>query len=871
MATFLLCGGAIAGTFKNINVDGSFGDWAGVPLLDTDSADNPTGVDYSGVYVANDDNYLYIRFTLHASADPFTWQQNIFIDGDNNPATGYGANGLGSEMLIQSGAGYQEKNGGFNEGGIIGLGWSAAPAGAGTQFELRISRGAKYSSDSMPVFASDTIALVLESDASPNEWAPTTPVLYKFETAPVALTTNLPLVQLTASSWQANGAGTDLGTNWLDQTYDDTQAGWSAGLGLFGYTPSPGAYPAINTALGSGPSTYYFRTHFNWSFLPDNVAFVVTNYLSDGAVYYLNGFELNRIRMPSGSIGYSTNATGTNSPVGQHSVFGIPGGPLILGENILEVETHQAPVSSTDMVFGLSLTAAAQYPIVNLDASQPADRTVNGGDSTTFTASVLGSGPLRYQWLLNANPIPNATNASHTIPQVLYSDAGNYSLRVSNPLSTNTTRAAVLTVTNTPVSFADPAQPADAVVVEGRAVTLTCDVAGSPPFSYQWYFGTGAIAGATDPAYTIPFAMLTNAGAYHVSVSNQANSVTSRTATLTVLADTLPPVITRIAASATQIVVNFSEPLDPVTATNPAKYAIAGGPGVTGAAIDPGDGSIVRLTTGSSMSFGVVYTLTVNRVEDIFGNAVATSGAFARGIVIDGDFIDWAGIAPIYSGPIGNPNAADFKDIYVFNDANSYYFRVTLWQDVPAASGRFPDYANLYYDTDNSVDTGHLPGAIGSELLTQSGGGYQEKNGGFNEGDILNLDWFCLPSVPGTNFEFRISRAARYASDNGLVFTTNTLNIHFAGQTDGWSEVNQAPASGVVSYTNVNTVVPSLPLGKIGVDKLAGGQVVLVWDSPGALQARGSLSSGSWTNVPAATSPHVIPASGTQSYYRLAN
>jgi hypothetical protein len=117
---------------------------------------------------------------------------------------------------------------------------------------------------------------------------------------------------------------------------------------------------------------------------------------------------------------------------------------LILGENILEVETHQAPSSSADMVFGLSLTAAAQYPIVNLDASQPADRTVNGGDPTTFTASVIGSGPLQYQWLLDSSPIPDATNATYTISQVLYSDAGDYSLRVSNPLSTNTTRAAVL-------------------------------------------------------------------------------------------------------------------------------------------------------------------------------------------------------------------------------------------------------------------------------------------------------------------------------------------------------------------------------------------------------------------------------------------
>lgn len=658
---------------------------------------------------------------------------------------------------------------------------------------MRIARAAKYATDSTPVFSSDTIALILESDASPNEWAPSSPIVYTFESAPVALTTNLPLVNLPDTSWQANAAGTDLGTNWLEQSYDDTQAGWNAGLGLFGYTPSPGAYPTINTPLAGGPTTYYFRTHFNWNFLPDNVAFVVTNYLSDGAVYYLNGVELNRVRLPSGQVGYATAATGTNSPVGQPSVFGIASGPLILGDNILAVETHQAPGSSADMVFGLSLTAAAQYPIVNLDPSQPADRTVNGGEATTFTANVLGSGPLQYQWLLNANPIPEATNASYTLPQVLYSDAGDYVLRVSNPLSTNTTRAAVLTVTNTPVSFADAALPADAVVVQGRPVTLTSVVAGSPPFSYQWYFGVNAIAGATDPAYTIPFTMPTNAGPYHVSVSNQANSVNSRTATLTVLADTLPPVMTQISASAMQIVMAFSEPVDPVTAADPAKYSVSGGVNVTGAAVNPGDGSQVTLTTGSGMGFGVVYTLGVNGVKDLFGNAVISSGAFARGIVIDGDFSDWEGIAPLYSGPMANPNAADFRDIYVFNDADNYYFRVTLWQDVPPGSGRFPDYANLYYDTDNNVDSGHLPGTIGSELLTQSGGGYQEKNGGFNEGGINNLDWFCLPSAPGTNFEFRISQAARYANDNGFVFTTNTLNFHFAGQTDGWAEVNHAP------------------------------------------------------------------------------
>src|SRR5207245_1778416 len=148
-------------------------------------------------------------------------------------------------------------------------------------------------------------------------------------------------------------------------------AGWSGGLGLFGYTPSPGSYPAIQTALNSGPTTYYFRTHVQWTNLIDNVAFVVTNYLSDGAVIYLNGAEVRRVRMPAGSIGYNTNATGSATPVGKAEVFGISGGPLFIGDNILEVETHQAPATATDMVFGLSLTAAAQYPVLNVNTNLP--------------------------------------------------------------------------------------------------------------------------------------------------------------------------------------------------------------------------------------------------------------------------------------------------------------------------------------------------------------------------------------------------------------------------------------------------------------------------------------------------------------------
>src|SRR5262249_27155962 len=160
-------------------------------------------------------------------------------------------------------------------GEINGLDWASGPAAPGTDFEVRISRKASFASDSSAVFSSDTLAFLLEAEDTgfnPVEFAPPDPggLVYTFEPAPAVLTTNLALISL-SDIWRENSSGTDLGSGWLDQTYDDTQPGWSSGQGLFGYTASPAAYPPIKTSLAAGPNTYYFRIHFAWSYETSNL------------------------------------------------------------------------------------------------------------------------------------------------------------------------------------------------------------------------------------------------------------------------------------------------------------------------------------------------------------------------------------------------------------------------------------------------------------------------------------------------------------------------------------------------------------------------------------------------------------------------
>jgi hypothetical protein len=297
---------------------------------------------------------------------------------------------------------------------------------------------------------------------------------------------------------------------------------------------------------------------------------------------------------------------------------------------------------------------------------------------------------------------------------------------------------------------------------------------------------------------------------------------------------------------------------------------VSGGVTVLSAVQNPANAAQVTLTTGVGLNLGTVYTLTIKGVDDLFGNASHVTGQFARSITIDGSFGDWTGVTPVYTsaGPSGNVNAADFAAIYMYDDTNYYYFYVQLWTDINSANGQFPDYVNMFFDTDNNASTGYA--AFGSDMLIQSGYGYQEKNGAFNEGGINGLSWLSLPASPGTNFEFRFSKAATFASDGTPVFTTNVLNFLFQGMTPGFAVENQVPASGVLSYTNSNPVtVKTLPLGGLSISALPGAQAAVVWDPPGTLQESSSPVGGTWTNVPAATSPYLIPVTGAKQFFRL--
>ncbi|HXC69848.1 MAG TPA: metallophosphoesterase [Pyrinomonadaceae bacterium] len=160
----------------------------------------------------------------------------------------------------------------------------------------------------------------------------------------------------TGASWKYLDNGSDQGTAWRASSFDDSS--WPAGLAQLGYGDGDEA-----TTLGFGPDannkfiTSYFRRAFNVT----NASLFTTVTLrllrDDGAVVYLNGVEVWRTNMPTGTIGHLTTASVAIAGADETTFVQTTINPSLLvnGTNVLAVELHQSGGTSSDISFDLQL------------------------------------------------------------------------------------------------------------------------------------------------------------------------------------------------------------------------------------------------------------------------------------------------------------------------------------------------------------------------------------------------------------------------------------------------------------------------------------------------------------------------------------
>jgi hypothetical protein len=292
---------------------------------------------------------------------------------------------------------------------------------------------------------------------------------------------------------------------------DTTYASGIDGVNVVGW------YSVPDGALGTGP-TYGFvynitTTNFTTT-LSDPGAFSATEAkgISGGNIVGIysdadgntHGFLYN---------GTTGNYTTLDDPLAENGAtyaFGIDSGGNIVGQYEDANLTYH----------GFLATTAAPHPGPVI-TTQPASANVTAPAAANFTVVASGNGTLKYQWFFNDKTISGATKPTYAIAKTAATNAGNYTVRVSNSLGSINSTAAVLVVNTAPKITT---QPKALTLAYGASGNLTV-VATGTALVYQWHQNSGAIAdgnvtGATSPTLHFPFAIPADAGSYTVTVSN---------------------------------------------------------------------------------------------------------------------------------------------------------------------------------------------------------------------------------------------------------------------------------------------------------------------------------------------------------------
>jgi hypothetical protein len=242
---------------------------------------------------------------------------------------------------------------------------------------------------------------------------------------------------------------------WTNINYPPGDA-WFFGGSVFSFPidePMPTPFASVQTLLSTNylstiVTSFYFRTSIiltqNFG---SNVVINASAIVDDGAVVYLNGREVTRIRMPTGNINYNTLANAGGEVASRIDSFSIPGTNFIRGTNVMAVEVHQDLHTSSDVVFGMQLTPTTIDPVsITNGHPSPPLQTVDTGHRTTLSVGAWGTS-VRYQWYSNNVPVTGATSWSYQTPAFGSANTGIvYHVVASNALNSIRSSNAVVVV-----------------------------------------------------------------------------------------------------------------------------------------------------------------------------------------------------------------------------------------------------------------------------------------------------------------------------------------------------------------------------------------------------------------------------------------
>jgi hypothetical protein len=157
-----------------------------------------------------------------------------------------------------------------------------------------------------------------------------------------------------------------------------------------------------------------------------------------GNIYVADGNSTIRRITPAGTVTTLAGAAGSQGcadGTGSAAQFSSPYGVAVDSSgNIYVADTNNNTIRRGVL---------AEAPQIVM---QPLDETVAAGSTAIFSVEAASSAPLSYQWYFDGSAIPNATGAVYAKANIQPSDAGSYTVTVTNGAGSATSSAATLTV-----------------------------------------------------------------------------------------------------------------------------------------------------------------------------------------------------------------------------------------------------------------------------------------------------------------------------------------------------------------------------------------------------------------------------------------
>ncbi|TWU56426.1 CotH protein [Rubripirellula tenax] len=210
-------------------------------------------------------------------------------------------------------------------------------------------------------------------------------------------------VVASGQAWRFLDDGTEPTGEWTSDDGGFNDSLWGTGNTEFGYGNSPTATPI---SLGPDSNNKFITTYFRRSFDVDlsggpATAATIRVRRDDGVAIYVNGVEVVRDNLPTGTL---TSTTPANTAIGgtdESTWYDFPINPALLrdGANLIAAELHQVSANSSDTTFDVELLVSkpTSAPItvsgpINLIArTLEADGTWSAAEQASFFIPVAAA------------------------------------------------------------------------------------------------------------------------------------------------------------------------------------------------------------------------------------------------------------------------------------------------------------------------------------------------------------------------------------------------------------------------------------------------------------------------------------------------